>query len=330
MISIIVPVYNAESVLERCIKSILAQTYTDIELLLINDGSSDSSEAICKRYSEIDSRVHLYTKKNGGSASARNYGIRVSKGEYIQFVDADDLIEKNMTEKLHRALTDNDVDWVICGVKLISLRRTSLNLFGDYCCKSREEICDVIIKYYTKAICHSCWNKLYKKSFITSLMEVKYVYGEDYIFNLNYMKNIHSLVTINEALYVYDCRNESVTRGKNNNKEETIKEQFDISYDIFTSLFDSEQLNSVITTHFFNDLIMNFVHTHSVFEMNKSMLENSISDYIKCFKRINNTNTLQGMIEKGAYGNAIRYMRKLRIRFVMKEICKRIIGRLRR
>lgn len=330
MISIIVPVYNVEHVLERCIKSILTQTYTDIELLLINDGSSDNSEFICKKYAEIDSRVHFYTKDNGGAASARNFGIEVSKGEYIQFVDSDDWIEKNMVESMYHALVDYKVDWVICGMKYISLKKTSFNLFGNYCCRLMDEMCKVIMEYYTKGILHSSCNKLYKKSFITNNMKENYVYGEDYIFNLNYLKNISSFVTINDALYIYDCRNESITRGRAKNKEEIIKEQFDISYKVLNSLFNSEKLNSVIVKYFLNELIMNFVYTHSVFRINKSLLMDTFKDYIKYIKIIqNNTNKIHDAISKEIYGKVVWYLKVLRVKFVIKEMCKRTLGRLR-
>lgn len=89
-ISIIVPIYNCEKYLEQCIGSLVKQTYSDIEIILVNDGSTDSSLSICKKYSETDDRIQVINKKNGGVSSARNVGIKVSTGEYVIFVDADD------------------------------------------------------------------------------------------------------------------------------------------------------------------------------------------------------------------------------------------------
>ena len=99
-ISVIVPVYNAEKYLHRCIDSILSQTFTDFELLLINDGSKDSSGAICDEYAAKDNRVRVFHKENGGASSARNLGLDNAKGEWIAFVDSDDLLEVNMLNHL--------------------------------------------------------------------------------------------------------------------------------------------------------------------------------------------------------------------------------------
>ena len=100
MISVIVPVYNTEKYLHRCVDSILAQTFTDFELLLIDDGSTDKSGAICDEYAQKDSRVRVFHKENGGVSSARNVGLKNGRGEWISFVDSDDWVKKNFLDKL--------------------------------------------------------------------------------------------------------------------------------------------------------------------------------------------------------------------------------------
>lgn len=114
-VSIVVPVYNCELYLEACIRSILEQTYENIELLLIDDGASDSSGRICDGYRE-DDRVRVYHKENEGVSRARNDGIAWASGQYIMFVDSDDIIEKNMVETLVQALLDGDADCSFCGL----------------------------------------------------------------------------------------------------------------------------------------------------------------------------------------------------------------------
>ena len=117
MISVIVPIYNAEKYLRRCVDSVLAQTFTDYELLLINDGSQDSSGAICDGYVAKDSRVRVFHKENGGASSARNLGLENAKGEWITFVDSDDTLQQNALDLLYQSLTSS-VDAVIANTKL--------------------------------------------------------------------------------------------------------------------------------------------------------------------------------------------------------------------
>jgi len=115
LISIIVPVYNMENYLERCMLSILQQTYDKIEVLLIDDGSTDMSPEICDGYAKKDSRVKTFHVKNGGLSSARNVGINYAKGDYFLFVDSDDDIDKRMVESLYHAIKEHEADISICG-----------------------------------------------------------------------------------------------------------------------------------------------------------------------------------------------------------------------
>jgi glycosyltransferase involved in cell wall biosynthesis len=115
-LSIIVPIYNKEKYLVECIESVLTQTYSDFELILVNDGSTDSSGEICDRYAVRDSRVKVCHKTNGGVSSARNAGVDVSSGEYLGFVDADDMLVSRMYEVLVANLEQYDADISICGV----------------------------------------------------------------------------------------------------------------------------------------------------------------------------------------------------------------------
>lgn len=114
MISVIVPVYNVEIYLERCIKSIVEQSFKDLEILLIDDGSTDNSGLICDKWAEKDKRIHVIHKKNGGLSDARNAGLDIYKGEYVCFVDSDDYLEIDMLEELMCALEKNKADIAVC------------------------------------------------------------------------------------------------------------------------------------------------------------------------------------------------------------------------
>ncbi|MGN1194229.1 MAG: glycosyltransferase family 2 protein, partial [Acutalibacteraceae bacterium] len=118
-ISVIVPVYNAQMYLERCIKSILGQSFTDFELILVDDGSKDSSPLLCDEAAKKDSRVRVIHKKNGGVSSARNCAIDASKGKYLIFCDSDDYVEPDWLELMHQAITKDGVEIGVCGFKFI-------------------------------------------------------------------------------------------------------------------------------------------------------------------------------------------------------------------
>lgn len=112
MLTVIIPIYNVETYLEKCIQSVLGQSYTDMEILLVNDGSTDQSGRICKQYAATDSRIHYIEKKNGGSGSARNLGLTLAKGDYVTFLDSDDWWDKNYADKMMRYAPLADI--VIC------------------------------------------------------------------------------------------------------------------------------------------------------------------------------------------------------------------------
>ena len=119
LVSIIIPVYNTEKYLAKCLDSVIAQTYTNIEVVLIDDGSTDGSPAICDSYHNKDERVIVYHRENQGASLARKFGLSVAKGQFIQFVDSDDWIKPEMTEKLVRSAEENNSDIAWCDVEMV-------------------------------------------------------------------------------------------------------------------------------------------------------------------------------------------------------------------
>ena len=138
-ISIIVPVYNVEKLLSKCVDSILNQNFKDFELLLIDDGSKDKSGLICEEYAKKDSRISVYHKTNGGLSSARNYGIEHALGEFITFIDSDDYVDKSMLEILYNNMIENDVDLSITGVRDIYDGKTSIDVDREKLLLNSEE-----------------------------------------------------------------------------------------------------------------------------------------------------------------------------------------------
>jgi glycosyltransferase involved in cell wall biosynthesis len=199
-ISVIVPIYNTEKYLDRCIQSILAQTYTDFELLLVDDGSTDTSGAICDKYAEQDSRVRVFHKENGGVSSARNMGLDNAQGEWVTFVDADDWLENGYLEifmKNTEELTCQSFHSYYEGQKE-AWDTTIYNTNG---------INNYIEQLYNKRILGYCWGILFKTQIIRDnnikfYSDVKF--REDEIFVLEYISYIKGITFINEYGYNYN------------------------------------------------------------------------------------------------------------------------------
>ncbi len=126
-VSIIVPVYNVEKYLQSCMDSLVNQTLEDIEIICVNDGSTDNSLEILESYAKKDSRIKVFTIENSGNSIARNYGIKIAKGKYVGFVDSDDYINETMFEKLYNSCEQNDLDLAICKISLFDDKTGEVN-----------------------------------------------------------------------------------------------------------------------------------------------------------------------------------------------------------
>ena len=127
-ISVVVPVYNVEQYLEKCVNSIINQTYKNLEIILVDDGATDKSGKLCDELAKLDNRIMAYHKKNGGLSDARNYGVERATGDYIGFVDGDDYIDVEMYEKLYEAIKKENVDVAECNLKIIYfLKKIKIN-----------------------------------------------------------------------------------------------------------------------------------------------------------------------------------------------------------
>ena len=207
MISIIVPVYNAEQYLHRCIDSILAQSFTDFELLLVNDGSKDASGAICDAYAAKDSRVHVFHKENGGVSSARNLGLDNAKGEYITFCDADDYVATDWLDAYQSAIAEN-MDMAIQGYYEIdeNNKTTPKGLLmkkGE----TLEEKQQFVIELFDAACFCFIWVKLFRRSIIEEFhirFDVQSKLGEDAQFIAKYIEHTKSFVCTDKVGYYYN------------------------------------------------------------------------------------------------------------------------------
>ncbi|MDU1846689.1 MAG: glycosyltransferase [Niallia nealsonii] len=210
-LSIIIPIYNADKYLDKCISSVLCQTYKNFELILIDDGSSDTSLSICQKYQLLDKRVRLYHQENNGPSSARNVGIDYAKGEYIAFIDADDYITEDMYTDLMSIIKKENCDLVISplihqfiGRKNKESCPTNLGYYGMI--NNSYVDANKIYPLFENGIVNGPCGKIYKASFIKEhklRMPDEIHYGEDLIFNIEYLHYCNAIYLTDKAFYYY-------------------------------------------------------------------------------------------------------------------------------
>lgn len=217
MVSVVVPAYNMEKYISRCLDAICGQSFRDLEILVIDDGSTDKTYEIACEYAKSDSRVTAIHKENGGVSSARNFGIEKSHGEYILFADPDDLIEIDGIEVLVKAMTDSDVDLVSCEYSRWHDDGTKLQdydfISGKRVFSSDNDILDFILHELADYhVGYEVWNKLFKTDIIRDnniKFSEKCRIGEDLAFNIKYLMNIKDMDNISERCVRYNIRDDS-------------------------------------------------------------------------------------------------------------------------
>ena len=207
MISVIVPVYNVEEYLEECLESIRKQTYQDIEVILVNDGSTDGSQAICEHFCQTDNRFRLINQKNQGLSAARNRGVKESLGEYIMFVDSDDIVKENIIEVL-LSYMKADVDLVECNLtqnkeELQKNKPIQVVFEGN----SPESIIKCIA---FKEVKFCAFTKLYRRELVEKVPFLVGIIYEDVYTGLNYLKYIRKMVAVDLKGYYYRVRPNSI------------------------------------------------------------------------------------------------------------------------
>lgn len=231
IISVIVPIYNAASTLDKCIQSIINQSYKNLEIILIDDGSTDNSLEICNFYRENDNRIKVFHKENGGVSSARNLGLQKISGMYISFIDSDDYLEQDMYEKMISVMKSNNSDLVICnffnedenGKNISKFYQKKAKMSFSFSSSKLLKMC-----YEYSSIDMFLWNKLYSRELIYNgkkplLMNERISMSEDALFNVQILEQNHDFqcTYIKEKLYHYVNRNTSITNQKYNPKKLT-------------------------------------------------------------------------------------------------------------
>ena len=217
LVTVVVPIYNVKNYLDNCVKSIVNQTYKNLEIVLVDDGSKDGSEYVCEKWKEIDSRIITVHQKNAGLSAARNTGINVSTGEYISFVDSDDVIHPRFIELLVLSLKEYEADIAVCSVKRVEVKE-EYSFAEDILCEStvvkNDEIWDRFYLADRKCDMNVAWNKIYRKELFET---IRYPVGrlhedEATTYKLLFLSNVVSIV--DAELYYYTKRNDSISNSK--------------------------------------------------------------------------------------------------------------------
>ena len=207
--SVIIPVYNVENYLHRCINSILVQEYTDLEILLIDNGSTDSSGSICDTYASEYSNISAYHIENHGVGSARNFGLAKAQGEFICFVDADDYLVGNLFSDVENQL-DSGLDLLVFSYynsleKNLSETTRSAKILPIEGKKDRNQFIALFTELFLSEMMYTVWNKIYRREFLEGhrIMFEQYELGEDVRFNLNVFECVHTISFSQTCYYVY-------------------------------------------------------------------------------------------------------------------------------
>lgn len=243
LISVIIPVYNVEKYIFSSVKSILNQTYSNLQIILVDDGSTDKSGEMCDELEKMDSRISVIHKENGGVSSARNVGLKNATGKYVGFVDPDDLINKNMYERMHNVIVETDSDCILCNSKIIysydevDIGRNELKPFETF------DTIEALRKSFgtDNSIIAKVWDKLFKKKIIENILfDETLTNGEDTLFCFNAIRNCKKICALDEILYYYLMRNDSAIKKVDSKKAIQMYEVKKSIYDIALQYDDSE------------------------------------------------------------------------------------------
>lgn len=289
LISIVIPIYNAEKYLEECLNSIKNQTYKNFEVIMVNDGSKDDSETICMNFLRSDSRFRYLKKENGGVSSARNVGLDNVEGDYITFIDADDWVDENYLDLLITTVKKNHSDIVVSSYKqfnnidIFYLRAYSLQekYLLNFERMNRDDFLTIFPKLMSTNVCfNNAVAKLFRKELVNDLrFDTSIKYGEDLDFYFRLYLNVDSISYVDEPTYIYRSHGDSTTSNFN-------QEHAEQELTIFKQMYEKIQEIGLPSIHYFNKL-------KKLLELRMDFLENKVllNEYLDFLKNIGETVT---------------------------------------
>ena len=320
LISVVVPVYKVEQYIDECLNSILNQTFTDFELILIDDGSPDKCGEICDNYAKKDNRVKVLHNQNMGVSLARNAGLAIAKGEYVCFVDSDDYIDNNYLDNFAKAINESHPDVLCCNCFMGSEEHRYPN-FNDVLL-NKEEIEKIIYPYVISNARYeyfppTFWGKAFKRElFLNNVCKYMIKIGEDTATIPPVIIKCSSLFLSSKALYHYRIVEDSAIKSKKPRDYNDVLNVYAHYKDIIPNLFEefSLQIDRLIAHLAFNCSITQFYSNKSYKEIKKNILENLANPIIN--------NAIKNIDSEGFKGFLMRFSLKHRNIFLMKIYSK--------
>lgn len=268
MISIIVPVYKSERTLGGCLESLMAQTYDEIEIICVVDGSPDRCGDICDMYAAKDRRIKVIKRANGGVSSARNRGIEEANGQYVMFVDSDDTVEPDYCGKMWEAYEKTGADLVICGFHHWFVGRDIIKSPANPGIYVTKNYGPDFLKLYQDGYLNMPWNKLFKKE-LAGRFDTSLSLGEDLLFNMDYLEKCKKIAVITDALYHYiqEEKGNTLSSRKRDDKLEIAFRVCQRVQAYYGKLTKASQLHPVIA----GKLVMEFLDDCERLPFDKSM-----------------------------------------------------------
>lgn len=257
-ISIIIPVFNVENYITECLNSVINQTDNDIEIIIVDDGSTDNSGEIAEKYAELDRRIIIIHKPNGGVSSARNAGIKVAHAQYVLFLDSDDYLEINAVEILRSAFKEYDYDTVMFAwnnIDISNLRLKRESVFQSKFIFNENQKNLIYEKFCTGSVLNSVWQRVYKTELINNnnlFFDETQRYCEDLLFSFDYFIYCQNGIYIDEAIYNYRFNPQGLTKTINPNKFNFIKRANQILYSRFRTVGLIEKYDYMLAVRFIN------------------------------------------------------------------------------
>lgn len=286
LVSIIIPAYNCSQYIDKCIESILIQTYKNIEIIIINDGSLDNTEIVIKKYINKDKRIKYFSQKNLGPSIARNNGIEKASGKYLMFVDSDDIVSSIYVEKLLDKIESINCDIVCCGY--IDESKYGIFKLNDFWINKEKLNKEEFIRCTCRGVGGVLWAKIFRRDIIIDnniRMNSKIFMSEDLLFILEYCKYSKNFIVLNENLYYYNRFNESsissnISIGYLENYNLLIRE---IKFLLNKLNIDNYEINSIVVLK-----IQGLVNNVLKSESNKYLIFNDKCEVIRNFESLLN------------------------------------------
>ncbi|MEE3325195.1 MAG: glycosyltransferase [Methanosphaera sp.] len=301
-VSIIIPIYNTEKYLDRCMQSVLSQTLKDIEIILVDDESPDNAPMMCDDYAKQDSRIKVIHKKNGGLGFARNSGLEIASGEYVAYLDSDDYVEENMYQQLYETAKEQSYDVVLCGNYFVDRfgRKSTNERMIPY--KIENEVLDVLFATlgaptFTKQdniLGMSVWGGIYSMELIQKYAirfpsERQYI-CEDAIYHIDFFHHAKSVKILNEPLYNY-CNNPgSLSRTFRTDRYEKdkilYKKEYEMLNDYNTLNIGKTYIDRMFLTFvrvYLTEVVYNLSFINAIQEIKKTMSDDLLKDITKSY-----------------------------------------------